>query len=195
MSEPVNPSPLDRLMSAIRALIRAEYPQYTYAGLYSYTIQNANSSTGAIDAQPVDTTIPLPGLSNVPLRPSLLGELAMATMGTTCLVEFVNADPTQPNVVSIGATNFTGTIDASTEVDVGPSASTVNLGAAQQPIARSTDTCAIYFPPGTTLTIAGVTIPPGGVVAASVQLVTDPITMTPLSCVGLIGDCSTNVFS
>ena len=42
---------------------------------------------------PTDTSIPLPGLSNISLSPSLFGDLALATSGTTCLVEFVNADP------------------------------------------------------------------------------------------------------
>jgi hypothetical protein len=196
MSEPIFPSPLDRLMSAIRALIREEYPQYTYTGLYGYTIQSINSSTGTIDAQPTDTTIPLPGLSNIPLSPSLIGDMCLATSGSTCLVEFVNADPTRPVVVSIGATIFTGTIDASQAMTIGPSASTVNLGAAAMPISRISDTANVYFPMGTTITIVGVALPPTpGAVSASLQFITDPISNTPLACAGIIGSGSTVGFS
>jgi hypothetical protein len=196
MSEPVQPSPLDRLLTAIRAIIRAEFPQYTYAGLYSYTIQSINSGTGAIDAEPVDTTVPLPGLSNISLSPSLLGDLALATSGSTCLVEFVNADPTRPVVISIGATNFTGTVDASQQMNIGPSASTVNLGAAAMPVARISDTVAVYFPMGTSITIVGVALPPTpGAVSASLQFITDPISNTPLPCAGIIGSGSTVSFS
>lgn len=195
MSEPVQPTALDRLLTAIRALIRAEFPQYTYAGLYSYTIQSINSGTGAIDCMPVDTTVPLPGLSNISLSPSLLGDLCLATAGSVCLVEFVNADPSRPVVVSIGATNFTGTVDASQSMAVGPSASTVNLGAAAMPIARVGDTVSVYFPMGTSITIVGTVLTPPGAVMATLQFVTDPITNTPLPCAGIIGSGSTNAFS
>ena len=194
MSQPVQPTALDRLLTSIRNLIRGEFPQYTFAGLWEYSIQAVNS-TGTLDLQPTDTTISLPDLSNVGFSPSLLAESSMATMGSTCLVEFVNGDPTRPRVISIGATVFMGTIDASQTINVGPSASSVNLGAAQMPTARTTDTVSVYFPPGTTLTIVGVTIPPGGVVSASVQFITDPISNTPLACVGLIGPGSTAVFA
>ena len=195
MSAPVQPTALDRLLTALRNLIRAEFPQYTYSGCYEYSIQAVNSSTGAIDAQPTDGSISLPSLANVTMGPSILGEMAQATMGNTCLVEFINADPTKPRIIGLNPTNFNGTIDAATQVNVGPSASQVNLGAAQMPMARTTDTCSVYFPPGSSITIVGVTIPPGGVISASVQFITDPISNTPLPCVGLIGPASTTVFS
>src|SRR5208337_1995713 len=110
-------------------LIRAEFPQYTFCGVYGYTIQAINSGTGAIDCEPTDTTLSLPPLSNVPLRASILGETCLATMGSPCLVEFVNADPTKPNIISVGSTVFSGTMDATNVFNVGPSATSVSLGA------------------------------------------------------------------
>lgn len=196
MSAVVQPTPLDRLLTALRNLIRQEFPQYTYAGVYQYTIQAINSGTGAIDAEPTDTTLSLPPVANVPLRSSILGETCLATMGSTCLVEFVNADPTKPNIISVGSTVFSGTMDATNVFNVGPSASSVNLGAAQLPVARSTDTVAVYFPPGASVTVVGITlVPPGGVVSATVQFITDPISNTPLAAIGVIGPASTTVFS
>ena len=195
MTSPVQPTAQDRLFTAIRNLIRAEFPQYTYCGVYEYSIQAVNSGTGAVDCEPTDTTISLPNLSNVLFSPSLLAESCTATMGSTCLVEFVNSDPTRPRIVSVGPTVFMGTLDASQTMNIGPSAGSVNLGAAQMPTARTTDTVSVYFPPGTTLTIAGVAIPPAlGVVTATLQFTLGP-GGPPLACVGLIGPASTAVFA
>ena len=196
MSEPTQPTALDRLLTAIRNLIRAELPQYTYVGLYEYTIQAVNSATGAVDLAPTDTTIPLPLLSNIPLKASLLGEIVQATRGTLALVEFINADPTRPEVISIGATIFEGTIDASQTVNIGPSGK-VNLGFAQSPIARVNDTCVIYFDAATPLVLTGaVTTPPAVPFGALVGTITiGPMPGVPFPCTGIIGSGSSKSFA
>ena len=55
MSEPVQPTALDRLLTALRLLISAELPQLTYFGTYEYSIQSNSGST--VDIAPVDTTV------------------------------------------------------------------------------------------------------------------------------------------
>jgi hypothetical protein len=196
MAEPVQPSNLDRLLTAVRNLIRAELPSYTYCGLYEYTIQAVNSGTGAVDLSPTDTTIPLPLLSAIPLKPSLLGEMVQATVGSLALVEFVNSDPTRPEVVSIGATIFEGTIDATQTLNIGPSGK-VNLGAAQSPVSRINDTCVIYFDASVPLVLTGVlTTPPAtpfGTFAGT--MVIGPSPGVPSPCTGIIGSGSTKVFA
>lgn len=198
MSEPVQPSPLDRLLTALRNLIRAELPQYTYCGLYEYTIQAVNPSSGAVDLAPTDTTIPLPLLSAIPLKTSLLGESVIATTGSLALVEFVNSDPTRPVVVSIGATIFMGTIDASQTVNVGPSGS-VNLGIAASPLSRINDTATIYFDVSVPLVLAGVvTTPPAvpfGAFAGTITIGPPTPPGVPFPCPAIIGSGSTKVFA
>ena len=98
MSAPIQPTEADRLLTAIRSIIRAELPQYTYLGLYEYAVQATDGTT--IDCDPTDTTIPLPSLARVPLRSSIQGERAKPTVGSRCLIAFVNADPTRPICVS-----------------------------------------------------------------------------------------------
>jgi hypothetical protein len=198
MSAVTAPTANDRLLAAIRSLIRAEFPTFDYLGVYEYSIQGVNPSDNSIDCSPTDTTIPLPTVSALPLKTSLVGESVEATVGTLCLVEFVNADPSRPVVVSIGATIFNGTIDASQQVNVAPSASSLGLGNASSPIARTSDACVIYFDVSTPLTLTGtVTTPPAVPFGALVGTLTvGPPTPpgVPFPCPGIIGSGSTKVF-
>jgi hypothetical protein len=147
----------DRLLVAIRALVAAEFPTLTYAGIYEYTVQSATATS--IDAAPADTSIGLPAISGARLKSGVLAEGCVAVVGATCLVEFVNADPTRPVVVSVGSI-VDGTIDATADLEFGPSAAIVALGAAESPVARVGDACVLYFD-GSTLVLTGtITTPP-----------------------------------
>lgn len=108
MSEPVSPTSFDRLLASLRSIIRAEFPQFTYGGLYEYAIQSLSGNTVSCD--PVDTSIPLPSLANVELRPSILGESVTSPVlpGSRCIVGFINSDPTRPFILSIS--NPAGTV-------------------------------------------------------------------------------------
>lgn len=116
MSEPVQPSAFDRLLAPLRSIIRAELPQYTYFGIYEYAVQSTSGST--VNCDPVDTTIPLPSLASVELRPSILGEVVTTPIvpGSRCLVAFVNSDPTRPVVMSILGTPASTNITAGSQV-------------------------------------------------------------------------------
>jgi hypothetical protein len=207
MSKPIDPTPADRLLSSVRAIIRSVFPNYDFIGLYEYAIQGVSAS-GIIDATPTDTTIPLPPLSGLTLRPSLVGENVVATVGTLCLVEFINADPSRPQVVSIGETIFEGTIDAIDTVNVGPSASSVELGVAASPVSRQGDAAVIYFDVATPLLITGTVYnapspsnPTGatttpGMFVGTLTLESPPPAApgTPVPCPGIVTSSSTKVF-
>lgn len=122
MSEPVQPTPLDRLLTAIRLIIRAELPQLTYFGTYEYSIQSNSGST--VDVAPVDTTISLPAMNGVPLISSLQGQVVVPNSGL-CRIRFINGDPSQPIVVGIVSLPNSTTIDATGQFSIGPSASKV----------------------------------------------------------------------
>lgn len=108
MSAPVQPTVKDRLLTAFRALVRAEFPQYNYFGIYEYSVTavNANplallvtlaTSVVSIDATPVDTTIPLPSISNLIIKAIVKTK---PTVGDICHIMFANGDPSKPICVS-----------------------------------------------------------------------------------------------
>src|ERR1700733_11647894 len=98
------PTSQDRLMQAIRQIIRAEMAQLVYGGgPYEYTVSGVNGD-GSVNALPTDPTLTLPAITNVPMRSSTLGGTSKPTPGNRCLVEFVNQDSTRPIIV--GADRF-----------------------------------------------------------------------------------------
>ncbi len=93
------PTTSDRTMRALREIIRAEIPQLTFFGLWEYVVQSATTST--VDAIPVDSSgaFPLPEIVAAPLLPSVLGENVTFTVGSTCVIAFLNGDPSRPVVI------------------------------------------------------------------------------------------------
>lgn len=104
----------DRLLDSLRDLVRAEVPSLTYSGVWEYTIDSATTTT--IDGTP--TSSKMPAITNCPMTPGLLGEGVTPTPGSKCRVQFVNADPSRPECVSIVGTPLLSTIDATTFVKI-----------------------------------------------------------------------------
>lgn len=119
----------NRLIEAVRAIIRAEFPDYTYTGIYEYAIQSIGGAF--VSADPTDTTIPLPHIDHVELRPSLLGENVLPIVGQIILVGFVNGKQSRPYVISVLGTPLTSAFDASVSITIG--------GSGALPSARMTD--------------------------------------------------------
>jgi len=130
MTALASPNPLDRVLSALRALVRAEFPRLTFLGVYEYSVQ-ANGN-GNLDALPTDTTLSLPGIQAIPIRLPL--GAAKPAVGSSVLVGFVNGDPTRPYVAGTVPTCLTASVDASVELDLGKSALYVNIAGALSPI-------------------------------------------------------------
>ncbi len=182
MAQPVQPTSLDRLLTSLRLIIRAELPQLTFFGTYEYSIQNASDST--VDVAPVDTTISLPSIKGVPLVSSLLGQAVQANEGL-CRIRFVNGDPTKPVCVGLRSLPSSSSTDATGTINVGPSASMVILNNGTLGVARLGDPITLYIPPGCYVT--GMITPASG----------PPIPITKISIVNglgaMIGSASPNV--
>lgn len=135
-----DPDTLDRLNSPFGALVVAELPQLTFYGTYEYSIQRVSGST--VDVAPTDTTISLPSITGLLMKPGLLGETVTPTVGSTCRVAFVNGQPSRPCVEGIDPRPQSSTIDATKQVSIGPSASLVALagGSGAVALAQQTDT-------------------------------------------------------
>lgn len=92
------PTTQDRLLHAFRELVRAEFPQLTYLGVWDYVVAATDGTT--IDATVSDPASPVPqSLTGIPLRPAIPGMTAQPVIGMHCLITFANADPTRPIVV------------------------------------------------------------------------------------------------
>jgi len=122
----IAPTVTDRLMAYFRMLVRAEFPRMTFLGCYEYAIQGGGP--GSYTIAPTDPTIPLPGSGGIPLRLSC----ATATLpqGSLVLIMFVNGDPSRPFIFSGAPVPQVQTIDASQQLNLGPSAPLVALAQA-----------------------------------------------------------------
>lgn len=129
----VAPTPLDRLQKAFNSLSRAADPRRTFFGLYEYAVQKASADGTTVDATPTDTTLSLPGIVQLPVRLPI--STATLGVGQKCIVYFVNGDPTRPAVLSSDPVPSVATFDASTTLNLGPSAGTVNVGASANTVA------------------------------------------------------------
>lgn len=118
-------------------------------GTYRYRVTAA--SVGFVDLQPVATNLGLPALSNVAMQAGAPGASGTPALGSWAYVTFANGDPTDPIV--IGFSGFAGAkfvpvisqLDASTEVDVGPSAAAVKLAGGGPAIGRVGDQVQVSF--------------------------------------------------
>lgn len=98
---PQNPTALDRLLAAFRALVRSEFPSLPYLGAYEYVVTSTDgtSTTAAktVDCKPTDPALTLPSLARVPIR---LPYGVTPPKGAICTVQFLNGDPSKPFVVN-----------------------------------------------------------------------------------------------
>jgi hypothetical protein len=107
----IPPTDNDRLLASLRKIIRAEFPQLTYMGFWEYAVEATDGTT--VDCSPTDTNIPLPSLAKVPLLSGIMGEIAPSVVGQTCLIVFLNGDPTRARCISVGgATEHVATTEA-----------------------------------------------------------------------------------
>lgn len=117
-------APQDRLGRALRSFIRQQLARLFTYGMYEYSVTTSDGTTA--DMTPIDTTIPLPGLTGIPLR--LCGMTAKPAAGQKVILAFLNGDPTRPIVLSNDPKPTNAAVDASSALALGGSASTVSVG-------------------------------------------------------------------
>lgn len=125
MSGQVQPTPLDKVWSSIRALIRADNTRFTFLGIYEMTVQGVSADGTTVDVSPIDTTQSLPSLVKVKVRLPIA--TATVAIGQRCIIAFLNGDPTKPVMVNSDPVPLNATHDASGTLNVGPSASSVAI--------------------------------------------------------------------
>ncbi len=93
----------NRLIDAIMRIIRSEFPNYSYIGVYEYSIQSVDGdgdNNTTIDAEPTDTTLSLPAIQKLLLKPSIIGATAKPSVGKLCYIMFANGKPNKAICIS-----------------------------------------------------------------------------------------------
>lgn len=134
---------VSRRVEALRRLIRSLLPEYRYHGRYEYRVVVQDGERLAL--QPVLSSLGLPDLRRVKVRPGVPGAKATHTLGSLVEVAFVNADPARPVVVSFDDAESSSFLPTKLDLDalavsVGSSSLSTTLGPAPQlGVARLTD--------------------------------------------------------
>jgi hypothetical protein len=167
------PLSADRIAATIRALILNEVPELVYAATYEYAV-TAVRGDGSVDGTCTDPSAGVPDLNAVPMGALACGGVSTPTVGSLFLVDFLNADGTRYAVVSCALVKV-ATLDASSTVNVGPSASNpVKLGPSPAAkVARVGDQITVYWPPGLLNgTLTPPSLPPVPIVNLPMQILT-----------------------
>ena len=141
MSAPAPVTQLDRMMRGLRSIIRAEIPSETYSNIYEYAVEALSADGSTADATPVDTTQSVPPDVRIPLQ--LNAMTATLTVGSKCLVAFINGDPTRATILSAAPVPLKATYDASAQLKIGASCPDVEIGVAPAPLATSLGTLTV----------------------------------------------------
>lgn len=96
-----------RRLDAFARLIELLDPRRRYRGCYEYRVGGQDPPYGRLNLQAVRAASGMPDLAHVPLRPSP-GINAMVTLGSTCVVAFLDGDPGRPAVIAAEDTTAPG---------------------------------------------------------------------------------------
>jgi hypothetical protein len=118
----------DRLKRAISAFVRELFPNLDYYRPWVYSVVSWDESSQTGSLQPSASSPGMPPLAKCPIR--FPGKFKLSP-GQEVVIQFDNGDPTRYFISHLGVSGSTlpakVTLDASTEVDIGPSASSVAL--------------------------------------------------------------------
>src|SRR5262245_35290570 len=132
----------DRLLRAFRAIVREMFPRYDFLAKYRYRVVKMNPGDDRVQLQAVRKLAGLPDLLPIAILPGMAGLSATLTPGAIVLVEFIEGDPSLPIVGHFEAKGGAGflpvslSLDATSAVNVGATASAIHMGDALGPVVR-----------------------------------------------------------
>ena len=156
-----------RLLRAMQAIVRETFPRYDFLAKYRYRVVKMNPCDDRVQLQAVRKLAGLPDLLPVSILPGMAGLSAVLTPGAIVLVEFIEGDPSLPIVTHFEAKGGSGFLpvslflDATAAVNIGATASAVNLGDALGPVVRYGDQITVASPNPVTGVISFTPGPPG----------------------------------
>jgi hypothetical protein len=127
---------VSQLVGDLRAMVE-EFSGRKFLAGYLYRIVTQSDTDGRVQLQIVEGTDGVPDALPLSPWPGMSGDSAKFALGSTVRVAFLRGDPSQPIVDSYqpGVLPIKRTVDASFEVDVGPTAPLVALAGGAQPVA------------------------------------------------------------
>ena len=96
-----------------------------------------------VDAQPVLSSLGMPDLERVPMRPGVAGASSILAPGTYVLVAFVNAEPSRPIIIAFADDASEAFLPVSTSVDA---TGAIRLGQGVRPVAAQGDLAGGIWP-------------------------------------------------
>jgi hypothetical protein len=88
-------------MEAIRSIVRSELQPLRYAGMFDYVVKSTSGTIPnvLVSAEPADSTIDLPPVSDLPMLSSVLGGASVPAVGEKIVLAFLDRNPTKPYFV------------------------------------------------------------------------------------------------
>lgn len=133
MTAPVEPTALDRALTALRLLVKSFFPALVYWIVHEYSVEESDGLT--FSGRPTDPNFSPPLPVGVPYSPALAGAYSVVPKGTLAYVGFANADPSKPFLHHFGP--------AATSTETVVDAGTVKIGDGYARIVREGDTYTI----------------------------------------------------
>jgi hypothetical protein len=98
-------TPPDRFVEGLMAIIREQFPQLFYMGLFDYVITGVNGEAPGVtcDVRPNNPDIGLPECNAVAIVASVSNMSATPSSGMACVLAFLDGDPTKPRIVGFEA--------------------------------------------------------------------------------------------
>ena len=87
----------DRGMRAFRELVFSCLPQLAYLGLWQYRVDSIDGSNVVCSVD--NPSYGLPSAVTAKVMPSILGEDVTLSVGSKCVLAFLNGDPSKPTIV------------------------------------------------------------------------------------------------
>lgn len=118
----------DRMKSAMRGINEELAPRQRFFGTYGYVVASCDGKT--CEAKVEDSTLGLPAMTKIKLRPSILCETSKLSEGCTILVIFRNGDPALPECVGADSDSIPeeSHVDAKTLLELGKTVTQAKLG-------------------------------------------------------------------
>jgi hypothetical protein len=115
----------DRVLGALRAIIRQEARALTFAGVWEYQVTSSTVDAAGrtlVDGLPLAPGATLPPLRSAEVRPGVPGLSCAPAVGSRVLVAFVNQSPARPVIVSFDSAPPTSAAVTSPAITLGAGA-------------------------------------------------------------------------
>ncbi len=124
----------NRLLRDLETITREALPELPFLGTYRYRVVLPNPGDHRWVLQAVASGMGLPDISPVSVHPGVAGAVAQLALGSVVLVSFIEGSPSMPYIHAFTPRDQSGylpvelALDATTRVQVGPSADLVEIG-------------------------------------------------------------------